>query len=296
MSRFPRTAHDIRLAVTVAGAALVSRVVPEPAWWPLTRALAWAVVLGRPGAGSLPVDAVVAREGGTSARRIAVERIASGTASRLVGLRERSGAAPRYPVDVSGVAHLEHALAGGRGAILWVGRFTWASLISKVGLHRAGFAVTHLSRPEHGFGSSPFAVTRLNPIWISVEDRFLRERVVMAPGGEVAALRALRRRLDANGVVSISVGAQGARAVPVPFAGGELRLATGPMTLSVSSGAPLMPVFAGRDEGGRFRVAVEPPLDLRTDDSRTRWQEEAASAYAQRLEPWVHRWPGQWLG
>jgi lauroyl/myristoyl acyltransferase len=296
MSRFPRTARDATLGATVAGAALVSWVVPERAWWPLTRALAWAAVLVRPGAGSLPVDGTLARDGGLSARRVAVERIASGTASRLVGLREYRRAAPEYPVSVSGAHDLEQALAGGRGAVLWIGRFTWASLISKVGLHRAGFSVTHLSRPEHGFGSSAFATTRLNPIWTGVEERFLRERIVMAPGAETAALRALRRRLDANGVVSISVGAQGARTVSLPFLGAELRLATGPISLAASSGAPLMPVFAIRDAHGGFHVTVEPPLDVGTGDTRGRRQQEAASAYARRLETWVRRWPGQWLG
>ena len=79
----------------VAGAALVSWCMPRPAWWPLTRTLAWGVVLVRPGTGSLPVDVAFARDGGPSARRIAVERIASGAASRLVGLRECRRAAPR---------------------------------------------------------------------------------------------------------------------------------------------------------------------------------------------------------
>ena len=296
MSRRPQTVRDVTLGVTVAGAALVSWVVPAPAWWPLTRALAWAAVLLRPGTGSLPGDAAFERDGGPSVRQTAVERMASGAASRLVGLREYRRAPPLYPVRVSGALHLTQALAGSRGAILWVGRFTWASLISKIGLHRAGFSVTHLSRPEHGFGTSPFAIARLNPVWTRVEERFLRTRIVMLPGEETAALRAVRRCLDANGVVSISVGAQGARAVSLPFLGTELQLATGPMSLAASSGAPLMPVFAIRDEQGVFHVTVEPPLDLRADDTRRGREQEAAAAYARRLEPWVRRWPGQWLG
>ena len=101
---------------------------------------------------------------------------------------------------------------------------------------------------------------------------------------------------SANGVVSISVGAEAVRTVSLPFLGSELRLATGPMTLAAASGAPLLPVFAIRDEHGRFQVTVEPQLELRRDDERDRWQQETAAAYAQRLEPWVRRYPGQWLG
>jgi lauroyl/myristoyl acyltransferase len=296
MSRMPRTAGDAALCLAVGGAVVVSRIVPEQAWGPLTRALAWTEVILRPGTGSLPIDASLARESGSSPRDAAVERIASGAASRLSGLR-KYGRAPRaYPIDVSGAPHITQALAGGRGAVLWIGRFTWASLISKVGLHRAGFSVTHLSRPEHGFGSSAFAVTRLNPIWTRIEERFLQERVVMAPGDETAALRALRRRLGANGIVSISVGSQGAQTVAVPFLGTELRLATGPVSLSLASGAPLLPVFVVHDASRGLLVAIDSPLDLPDAGARGRRHQDAAAAYARRLEPWVRRYSGQWLG
>jgi lauroyl/myristoyl acyltransferase len=195
-----------------------------------------------------------------------------------------------------GTADLEDALATGHGAILWVGRFTWASIITKMGLAGAGYAVTHLSRPTHGFGTSPFAVRWLNPIWTGIEERFLHERIVMQTGGETAALRALRERLQSNGVVSITVGHEGARVVTVPFLGGTMRLATGPASLAASSGAALLPVFtvATRDCG--FRVEIERPLEVPADEAREDREQCVAEGYATRLESWVRRYPGQWLG
>ncbi len=40
--------------------------------------------------------------------------------------------------------------------------------------HRAGLAVSHLSRASHGFSGSRLGVRVLNPIHTKVEDRYLR--------------------------------------------------------------------------------------------------------------------------
>lgn len=293
MSRSSRV-EDAGLAASVAAAALTAWLVPERLWPPLTR------IIGRvrtaDGAPASGLDARLAAATGRSPRSLAAERIASGHASRLWGLREYVRPRRDPPVEVAGMSWLEDALAAGRGAILWVGRFTWASIITKIGLQQAGCAVTHLSRPTHGFGSSAFAVRRLNPVWTRIEERFLRERIVMEPGSETAALRALRRRLEANGVVSITVGDEGVRVVTVPFLGGTLRLASGPASLASASGAPLLPVFTMAVGAGSFRVEIEPALEGPMGETREDRERSVAEAYAARLEPWVMRYPGQWLG
>lgn len=292
------TAGDAALTVKVAAAALTSWVLPERCWQPLTRAIGQietGLLAGRREDASRPFDQALARRLECSARSIAIERVASGHAARLWGLREYLRSRRDRPIDVVGMEHIEEALAKNRGVILWVGRFTWASIITKVGLWRTGYLVTHLSRPSHGFGTSPFAVRRLNPIWTRIEERFLLERVVIQPSSETAALRAFRRHLEANGVVSIAVGEEGARTVTVPFLDGQLRLATGPGSLAVACGTPLLPVFTVQERTGRFRVAIEstvvPPPDQASDPP----EERIALTYAARLEPWVLRYPGQWL-
>jgi lauroyl/myristoyl acyltransferase len=298
MSSRPRSVGDVALAAAVGGAVLVSRWLPERLWKPLTRGVARAIRLARPSAGRLAADARLAAETHRDERDLAVERLASGAEARLHGLR-----ASRVPeaidglnLDLSGREELHSALAAGRGAILWIAPFVWAPLIARVGLHRAGFAVSHLSRPTHGFGASPFAVTHLNPIWTRVEERFLARRVVMEPGAESAALRFLHRLLGEGAIVSISVGTQGAQVASVAFLGTELRLATGAVTLAASSGAPVLPVFTGRETNGRFRVIIDEPIHLPTRADRQTLRQATVLAYADRLEPWVRRWPGQWLG
>ncbi|MFN0177994.1 MAG: hypothetical protein ACKVZ0_04280 [Gemmatimonadales bacterium] len=287
------------MGAKVAAAALASWVLPERLWFPLTRAIARAEVglrFGRRGAAPLPFDDGLAGGVAREVRSIVVERIASGHASRLWGLREYLRHRRHPPIAVAGLGQVASALAANRGAILWVGRFTWASIITKVGLHGAGCPVTHLSRPTHGFGTSPFAVRRLNPVWTRIEERFLRERLVMEPGSETTALRALRGRLADNGVVSISVGDEGARTIEVPFLDGRLRLATGPLHLAAASGAALLPVFTLREPTGTFRVEIEPALSVTAEEERDERDARMARDYAARLERWVRRYPGQWLG
>jgi lauroyl/myristoyl acyltransferase len=300
MSRYPQSVGDVALAAAVGGAMMVSRWLPPRTWRPLTRGLARVIGVAHPSAGRLASDAALAPGIECREHELALERLASGAESRLHGLGAFRAAAlggpAGFPIDVSGTERLATALAAGAGAILWVASFTWASLISKVALHDAGFAVTHLSRPTHGFGVSPFAIARLNPVWTRVEEQFLARRVVMEPGSESTGLRALRRGLSGNGLVSISLGSQGTHVARVPFPGGELRVATGAVTLASSCNAPLLPVFTGREPDGRFRVVVDAPLDLDTAASRRGLHEAAVRLYAARLEPWVRRWPGQWLG
>jgi lauroyl/myristoyl acyltransferase len=297
MNGATRVAKDAGLTMQVAAAAWTSWIVPESLWMPITRTIGrieTVPMLAGRGAASAHDD-TLARMLGCNARQMAIQRIATGHASRLWGLREYLRPKQNPPIEVVGLEHVEHALARETGAILWVGRFTWASLITKMGLSRAGCAVTHLSRPTHGFGTSPFAIRRLNQIWTRVEERFLRERLAMQPGLEAAALRALRRRLAENRVVSITVGDEGVRTVAVPFFGGTLRMATGPTSLAAASGAPLLPVFTVQKAGGGFRTEIEPALAVPDCAGRVECEAQVAESYAHRLEPWVRRYPGQWL-
>ncbi len=297
MNRIARAARDAGLSAEIAAAACTSWVVPETLWMPLARTIgrvrAAPVFAGRGPAS--PFDDTLAGMLRRPARALAIERIATGHASRLWGLREYLRGRRDPPIEVVGLEHVERALARNSGAILWVSRFTWSSIITKMGLHNAECEVTHLSRPTHGFGTSPFAIRRLNHLWTRIEERFVRERVVMQPGSEAAALRELRRCLADNRVVSITVGDEGARTVAVPFLGATLRVATGPTSLAAASAAPLLPVFTVQEAGGGFRIEIESNLAPTASGTRHRREVQVVERYADRLETWVRRYPGQWL-
>lgn len=77
---------------------------------------------------------------------------------------------------------------------------------------------------------------------------------------------------------------------------GPVQLSTGPMHLAAAGGAPLIPVFAIRDGAGAFVVTLDAPLLVEARADREKRKHDIAARYAGRLEPWVRRYPGQWLG
>lgn len=70
----------------------------------------------------------------------------------------KKGWRPRF--QITGREHLDDALAEGRGAVIWVAHFAFASLFTKMALSDAGYKVSHISRPEHGVSKSRFGIGR----------------------------------------------------------------------------------------------------------------------------------------
>jgi lauroyl/myristoyl acyltransferase len=208
---------------------------------------------------------------------------------------QRPGRFWRPRIEVSGFENLAAALRRGSGAILWISDFVYRPLIVPLAVRQAGFrSPVHLSRPEHGFSVSPFGVRFLNPLWVAVENMFLSERVVIEKDDASAALKTLRERLAANQIVSITVAETGRRTLDAKFLHGTLRVASGPVHLARTTGAPLLPIFAVRNAAGAYNVSIGPALPV--DDRADPPYSTAIRAYAAQLEPFVRKYPDQWNG
>ena len=117
---------------------------------------------------------------------------------------------------LEGQGHLDRALARGRGAILWVAPTVFQWLPGKRTMFEAGYRLHHLSSPEHGFSSR----SRFGRTWLQ-SDPDPVEKIATWPSGWCLArkgnhkgsLRRLTGLLRQNAVVSIAVGAAGARAL-----------------------------------------------------------------------------------
>ncbi len=195
-----------------------------------------------------------------------------------------------------GREHIEAALARGHGAVIWIGHFAFSSLVSKMALFQAGYAVSHLSHPRHGFSDSRFGMRWLNPIRRAAEDRFLGERVMMGQTDTVLAMRTLQKRLRGNGVISVMVRERARHPAVLPFLGGEIRIATGAPDMAYATRAALLPAFLIRTGPGAFTMTVEPPLEL---SDRLPRQEAVAAilpSYVKLLESYVLRHPELWRG
>jgi lauroyl/myristoyl acyltransferase len=212
----------------------------------------------------------------------------------LLGEHRPWGWRPR--IEVHGREHLDASLARGSGAILWVVQMGASDLIVKRGLAEAGYGVVHLSRAGHGLGPRGPADSRassvLNRIQTSVECRYLLERVVMQ-SSTTGALRALRRHLAQNHVVSITALRTASRVVSVPFLGGEIIVAAGPAELARSARCNILPVFTRQAGASSFEVLVGAPLDL--EDAGEDPAVGAARQLSGLLSPLVQEDPCQWL-
>ena len=182
----------------------------------------------------------------------------------LPALRAQRPGGWRVSIRLTGREQIAAALAPGRGAILWVSLDADApNMVSKMALAGAGFQVSHLSRPNHGFGGSPFQRRYLNPLVTRAESRFLAERIVISGAAPLAAMRTLRARLTANHLVSIiAFSGEAKREVEVTVEGQSFRFPSGPVTLASQSGASLLPIFCVERKPGKFEVLVEPPLPV----------------------------------
>ncbi len=209
----------------------------------------------------------------------------------------RSHAPTRWVPEilVEGKAHLDSALAAGRGAILWDSHFYFASLITKMGLYRNGYRLHHMSRREHGFSPTHFGIRVLNPVRTSIEARYLADRVVMPEDNPGAVLDHLARRLADNEVVSVTVRGDSNRPVEAPFLDGVMRIAPGAAVLCWNSQSALLPVFTKRVDDFRYRVRISPPIDVLTNATRRDAAVSTAQEYARRLEAEVIEHPGQWI-
>lgn len=231
--------------------------------------------------------------------RMIPEALALRQLERLQLLRYHRPGGWRPRVRLRGEAHLERALAEGRGAILWVAYGAFSDMMSKIALHEAGYPVWHLSRHTHGhFSWTRFGLRVLNPIRIAVERRFLADRVVIDPAAPKLALRRLAEHLDENRVVSITLWVQAGRVTMVPFRDTELALPGGPAALALKSGAALLPVFTERNEDGTFTVTIEAPLNPGPDETADASREARVAGMLTRqsalMDGYFRRLPSQY--
>jgi KDO2-lipid IV(A) lauroyltransferase len=108
--------------------------------------------------------------------------------------------------------------------------------------------------------------------WMPLRDALLRDEVVVMQGDRVMP------------------GQKGRR---VPFLGGHLLLPTGPIKLSLATGAAVIPVFSIRTRQGRIRLFIEDAIDVDPNDPDA--VDHGLEQMARVIEQYVRKYPEQWL-
>ena len=176
-------ARDISSIVQMALLTTISWTDPERHWPSVARDLARVVLRlkSRPGSTQLPRQWLMFVDGieTTVLSRLPASNLAHRYVARMQVYREFRPGGWGPEIQIEGAKHIEWALAQGHGVVLWVAGFVYSDLVTKKGLHEAGYLVSHLSRPTHGISPTRFGIRILNPFWTRIENRYLAERVVI---------------------------------------------------------------------------------------------------------------------
>lgn len=207
------------------------------------------------------------------------------------------GGNPVYEIAVEGREHVTEALAGGRGAVIWIADFVFASEVARQAFHALGHPLTHVLRPEHGFSSTRFGVGCLNPVHMKVGRRHVREFVVFDRDRPDDTRRRLERRLGENGLISLLACAyEGRTLVRAPFLSGGLHLAVGAPALAFKMDCPILPVFIRPSPvAPHFTASIGRPLMMSGTDRHSAIL-QATEDFVSRLAPRVEAHPELWRG
>ncbi len=292
--------EDVAIMIGLPVMAVIAWLAPERAWPGISRAL--APIYGyMPGRRKRQLVARIAgylgaREAAISPEAVVAEVVRVKIETILQYLRHYRPGGWRPRIRIDGREHLAAGLEAGRGVILWVGHFVHHALVTKMAFHEADIDVSHLSHPRHGLSATRLGIRFLNPVLTGIEERFVHKRVLLALDDAAGAMAELRRVVEDNGVVSITVRDIGRRPLEAPFLDGTIALAAGAANLAYSSGAALLPVFTLAERDGGFRVAIEAPLEVAAEAERGAAFERVARQYAALLESYVLDHPDQWFG
>ncbi|MBN1552305.1 lysophospholipid acyltransferase family protein [bacterium] len=167
-------------------------------------------------------------------------------------------------IEFSGLNHLDHALSAGKGVILTLGHYGPIQL-PLFGLGSKGYSIIQIGLPvDEGFS------------WIgrNVAFRLRMKYEGMIPAKIFPAdkfLRPIFTQLKDNGAVMVTIDPAGGgkwlgKIIRFPFLGGSIPFPVGPASLSVKTGAPLLPVSVHRKLEGKYNCEIHPPLSCNTDN------------------------------
>lgn len=185
----------------------------------------------------------------------------------------------RFRAEVIGYESMVEIVDNKKGMIM---------LTAHVGNWQA--AISHLS----GLSVPVHAMMRKEGVAVEMGEIPFSPIEVEAPfGGMIEATAALQK-----GEVVIIMGDRYIKGphVTVSFLGEKVRIPTGAFALSVSTGAPIVVVFAAKTAPMEFEVRVFDVLHpgLSSREKRDEVVQECAEKYSQLLEKYLRQYPFQW--
>lgn len=192
---------------------------------------------------------------------------------------------------------LEAAMARGRGVILLESNSFGERLTAKQILNKRGFPIYQVHAENHlnglrneGVRISWLRESVLKQTFDRWERDFIAEIICIPEDNSLVFTRTLLRRLAERKIVcSAGDGRMGQRLVTLPFLGRERPFATGMFSLSLLSGAPILPLFFFLDKENRSRLVIGPEVVVTKGKI-----EIALASYVKQLEAYARKYPEQY--
>ncbi|MCJ7664284.1 MAG: lysophospholipid acyltransferase family protein [Desulfobacterales bacterium] len=190
-----------------------------------------------------------------------------------------------YPrTALVGRENLEQALTLGKGVIgvsAHLGTFT----LLGAKINASGFPLTWI------MGGQPHP--RLARVWREMGER-VGTSFIMSDSSFTFHRQILRclRKGEIVGFICDENQKQGG--VVVEFLGRAMALPVGPAVYHLKTGAPILPMFILRQEGGGDKVIIDPPLEVRLSGDEERDIFTIVDQIARVMESYIKRYPGQW--
>ena len=189
----------------------------------------------------------------------------------------------RRMVRPNGREHIDHALAGGKGAIV-------------VTAHISNWDILAAASASYGYPVS--AVTDelpLGPLSQVVVASRARIGMKMIPLG-AGSLRQIIKALGRNELVALASDlARGDKGIRVPFFNRPAIFPAGPAAIALKTGVPIIPAWGRRERDNLYIAEIEAPIEVsRTGDTDHDIQvtTERIVAFFERI---IRREPDQWL-
>ena len=188
----------------------------------------------------------------------------------------------RHLVSLTGVEHLEKALQAGKGVIgisAHLGSFLLVGSRLRAEEYRVHYIARHMR--DRSVEQISLQVARQTKIQI----------IFNRPA--VACFRQCVAALTRNEIVIIEVDQNfGSEGVTIPFFNRPAVMATGPLVLAQRTSAVMLPMFVINETGFRYRVVIEPAIEVASGkDGEQRFVERIIML----MERYIRQRPGQWI-
>jgi lauroyl/myristoyl acyltransferase len=206
---------------------------------------------------------------------------------------------PAAEIEIRGLAHLQQALARGKGAILWESNGFSRRVQAKRTLHAHGIPVhqthgeTHLGVMATKPGNGTWLRHRLmRPTYERRESAFVAETLIIPVHSGMAVGRVYAKRLQQNTILCMAGDGRVARKLyPVEFLGQCVSFAPGAVKLAQLVSAPLLPMFWAPACDGPPALEIDPPIIPGPAGDVDAVVIDCLQRFANALAERIMRWP-----